>query len=147
MESLLQSTLTAMGTKIVCELTWNILKSGSNKIIDSFKGKFMKKYDMSENQCIDFLQDITDNQAINPKKPFTEIISYYEKHTDKECPYEFKEEFQEWIQENYEEFKKIDNKPAQQQSSIVVNGNQYADRGGSIQFIANQYNNIEAVRR
>ncbi|UZP03734.1 hypothetical protein JW813_01545 [Clostridium botulinum] len=147
METVLQATLASVGTKIVGELTWNIIKSSSSKIIDSFKKKFMQKYDTNEERCVNFLEDISTIKSNNTKRPFKEVMSLFEKHVDKDCLSDFEADFKQWLIENSEEFAKLKNNELLQNSSIVINGDQYADRGGSIQFIANQYNNIAEARR
>lgn len=142
METILQATLATIGINVASELTWNIIKTGSSKIIDSFKQKFTKKYDINEEQCLWFLEDISNNKSNNPKRPFKEVMSFFEKYIDKDCTESFQEDFQDWLRENSCEFEGLKNNRPQQNSSIVIHGNQYADRGGKIQFIANQYNNM-----
>lgn len=142
METILQSALTTIGIKVAGELTWNIIKTSSNKIIESFKKKFVNNYEINEDECVEFLEDIATNKSNNPKRPFKEVMSFFEKYIDNDCPEEFVNDFKDWLIGNKIEFESIKNNIQQQKSSIVINGNQYADRGGSVQIIGNQYNNM-----
>ncbi len=142
MDTILQSALTTIGVKAVSELTWNIIKTSSSKIIDSFKKKFTNRYEINEDECVEFLEDIATNKSNNPKRPFKEIMSFFEKYIDNDCPEEFINDFKDWLMDNKIEFEYIKSSIQQQRSSIIIHGNQYADRGGKIQIIGNQYNNM-----
>jgi len=142
METILQSALTTIGIKVASELTWNIIKASSSKIINSFKKKFTKNYEINEDECLEFLEDISTNESKNPKRPFKEVMSFFEKYIDNDCPEEFLQDFKDWLMDNKIEFEDLKSNIQQQKSSITIYGNQHADRGGKIQIIGNQYNNM-----
>lgn len=93
---------------IVGGITWDILKMSGQTIIQSFKDRYLSnKYFMSEEKCEEFLE-LTLKQNGRYKDPLDDIEELYNKVSGVGNA-EFRNDFKNWIEENIEEFAKLQN--------------------------------------
>lgn len=130
--TILQAVLGFMGSSITSGITWDIIKTSGEKIINKFVNNFIKSGSFkNEDESKSFLKMIADNNAISKKKPFNDVKSIYEEITEKDST-EFIELFEKWIKDNFNEFEKLQQDGYKQSVSVKI---EYQENNGSGKII------------
>lgn len=122
-----------MDTTILCEvvsfvwnsatsgITWDIMKGIGGKIITSFKRTFLEKKSFKdEKQAEEFLKMICEKECLNKKNPLQDVWTVYENYVEKDATEQFKNEFQNWLKENINEFQKLSEKSNSSTGTVAI---------------------------
>lgn len=111
--NILEAILHFSGASIASGITWDLLKGSGERIIYSFKKKFIdNKYFSNESECDEFLKKILVKKPNSERNPFKDAQNIYE---DIIVRYkeDFTDNFKQWINENKKDFEKIVNNTSQ----------------------------------
>lgn len=136
--TILSSLLTFTCSSITGGLTWDVLKTGGQKLVDAFVKTFTDNQCFSnKEQCEEYLETISVNGVNNKKNPYADAENVYVSIMDK--AYEgFCSELKQWIEENRKELAALAD-TTQQNGTITINGQINSGAGKIIN--AGIYNN------
>lgn len=129
LNEVLQNVSPTIESAIVGGITWDILKKSGKTIIQSFKDRYLSnKYFMSEEKCEEFLELILERNG-RYKDPLDDIEELYNEVSGADNA-EFRNDFKNWIEENIEEFAKLQN--SQTNNATFNIGTQINNGSGNI---------------
>lgn len=103
--NILEQMLEHAGLSIASGFTWDLIKVSGAHILKGFKDRFIKnKVFENEAQCEEFMKEVLNASSNTTSTSLKGVDSIYKELTGEA---EFYDEFEKWVRENKEEFKKL----------------------------------------
>ena len=100
MNTILVAVLGFLGTSVAGGITWDALKAGASKIINSFKSHFTEQNQFpSEEEAEVFLKKLSEAESYNDDDPLQDVWNIYKKTTGQTANDAFQKMFIAWAKD------------------------------------------------
>lgn len=137
--TIMNSVINFLGGSIASGVTWDILKSNGQKLINSFSIKLKNYFYDDDRLTKEYLEKMCKEIARSNKKPLNDARTIYEECTDNDFK-NFESSLSSWIQENIKEFQELSKNEINQSGTININAPQTTNGNSVINNVVNQVN-------